>query len=442
MLMPDLLSHFRQFCSDEILAKSYDYLVPIEVKGILLLNEALAERHEDRSRIRYRRSFDFMPESALQKKSAALIDDTVVLGRTLNRAQDALAKRGLGRIDKYTCLVYDDPDRAPYRRLDGIHTSEWLSQANYDELLEDLSALTLRRRPVYPDHLHFDITFQEPLPTDAFFETYRSYGSLVEYHRGANERCCSIHYPRFAPTIPGFAADTGPNKLRIAASYLGDRLTVSPGLFPCLKDALQARESDKVCAAIYQAMRRHSQDHADQQLNQYESFTLAMRISMVRNFVDTLRLEGFPVQHCRLQLANLNAYYGAKVTNELHEIVAAAMADSSGSLPTQSMPPQEEEETPEPVRDVHVLTETCLTAIERTYRAFNKLKNDRYDWESAGLNIAELAATTKLPRSLASIAVEILNDYGYAVPLPLDGTKQHLQRTYRSTELGGRRLSV
>jgi len=96
----------------------------------------------------------------------------------------------------------------------------------------------------------------------------------------------------------------------------------------------------------------------------------------------------------------------------------------------------------EPLRDVHVLTETCLTAIERAYRAFNERKKDRYDWESTGLNLADLAAITNLPRPLASIAVEILNDYGYAVPLPLDTTKPHFERTYRSTELGGRRLSI
>ena len=90
----------------------------------------------------------------------------------------------------------------PYRRLEGINTSEWLSQADYDDLLEDLSALTLRRRPVYPDHLHFDITLTEPLPTDAIIETCRPYGSLVEYGRSPKERSFSIHYLRNRLNLP------------------------------------------------------------------------------------------------------------------------------------------------------------------------------------------------------------------------------------------------
>src|ERR1039457_2605998 len=105
MFKKEILPRFERFCQDNILQHPFDYLVPIETKGILVLNHVLERNPEHKDHVLYRRAFDFLPPETLSRTAVALIDDTVVAGRTLATTADALSRRGAGTVKKYSCML-------------------------------------------------------------------------------------------------------------------------------------------------------------------------------------------------------------------------------------------------------------------------------------------------------------------------------------------------
>ena len=120
MLMTQLLPGFKEFCTREILSRDFDFIVPIETKGMLILEEILRPPFNRDPRIRFRRAFDFIPQEELASKSAAFVDDTVVLGRTLHKSDVELRERGMERTSKYAFILYDLPRYMKHRQVKDV----------------------------------------------------------------------------------------------------------------------------------------------------------------------------------------------------------------------------------------------------------------------------------------------------------------------------------
>ena len=103
---------FKQFIKNLIKEKDlftgeYDFIVPVQSKGAMLLNTLLVENELDLdNKIYYTRSFDYIPPSELQNKNLLLIDDIVFSGRTLEKEKNDLEKKGLKNIVKAAFLKH------------------------------------------------------------------------------------------------------------------------------------------------------------------------------------------------------------------------------------------------------------------------------------------------------------------------------------------------
>jgi len=161
MLKTHLIPRFRDFCAKEILENGFDYIVPIETKGMVFLEEALPPSLIGGSHVLFRRAFDFIPPEEVADKTAALVDDTLVIGRTLNRSESELRSKGIDQISKYAFILYDDPKYREFRRVKDIHFCSILSPLEYSLILEELSEISMKDRPSYPDHIVYFVQLND-----------------------------------------------------------------------------------------------------------------------------------------------------------------------------------------------------------------------------------------------------------------------------------------
>jgi hypothetical protein len=437
MFMNTILPRFKEFCTNEVLARDYDYIVPLESKGILLLNQVLGDGSEWEKRVRYLRSFDFESSESLANKRIALIDDTVVFGNSLDRAQQTLRDRGVKHVDKYACMHRIHPESK--RDLSGVTIAARVSLTEYDLMLEELSALTLRQRPSFPDHLSYTARFADYHPTQSVVLGLRTLGILCEYRRTTTHTEYSLHYPSFAPTLPTNARDTGPNKIRFRITRDEQHMVFSPGLFPSITSPEQLLGTDDLLQRIHTALERPWHNGCTKRLNLYEAFTLAMRMRMAANFIAALHDLGMPVTQLDLANKQMARYFGERTAEDITRIAREQ------DRPSPDKPSQRREDTAtsattlvEPV-DTITLTTAILRTVKEEYNKHNAGVIDRSSWESAGLNIEDLAHRTGRAKSTVSYGVELLNDYGHVVPLQAIAAHRS-ERVYRSTEIGERKL--
>ena len=440
MLMTHLMPRFRDFCAREILDNGFDYIVPIETKGMVLLEEALPASLRGASHILFRRAFDFISPQEAADKTAALVDDTLVVGRTLNRSEEDLRSKGISQVHKYAFILYDDPMYHRFRRVQDIQCCSVLSPLEYSLILEELSELSMRDRPSYPDHIVYFVQLHDTYPTEAIISLCRDAGTLVEYNDSDSARRCSIHYPAFSPRLPEYADDTGPQKLRVTIDYQGNQLAFSPGFFPRL-NASEPDISDMLWSEFYELLARPWHSDSTRLTNVYESFTMAMRVRMACSFLSFLEKAGVRYSLLDVRKDRLKRCYGHELGDHLVETIlkeTANVANAQGAYSNGIFAPDTSEHP-----DLYTLTRVMLSELDDVYQQTNRNESDRFQWRSQGLNIEELAQRTNYSRSDVSIGVELLNNYGYATPAFQavaceDGNV--LQRTYRSTEVGTLRL--
>lgn len=440
MLMTHLIPRFRDFCAKEIHDNGFDYIVPIETKGMVLLEEALPTSLRGDSHILFRRAFDFISPQEAADKTAALVDDTLVIGRTLNRSEDDLRSKGIGQVRKYAFILYDDPKYQKFRRVQDIKCCSILSPLEYSLILEELSELSMRDRPSYPDHIVYFVQLHDTYPTEAIISLCRETGTLVEYDDNDSARICSIHYPAFTPRLPKYADDTGPNKLRMSIHYQGNQLTFSPGFFPCL-NASEPDMSDTLWRQFYELLDRPWHSKSTRLTNVYESFTMAMRVRMARNFLSFLEKAGVKYSVLDVRKDRFKRFYGDELGDHLVKIILKETTNvtSAQEASFNDIVVADNAEHP----DMYTLTRVMLSQLDDVYQQTNRNEPDRFQWRSQGLNIEELSRRTNYSKLDVSIGAELLNNYGYATPAFQtveceDGNV--LQRTYRSTEIGTLRL--
>jgi hypothetical protein len=447
---------FREFAS-RIVNAGYDYVVPLEQKGILFL-KASHDINSLRSKLRYRRAFDFMLPEEVRGKRVALVDNTCVLGKTLNRSGDALLERGVAEVGKFAFLLYEVRDRLRWRRLENqdhpddgtkpreIESCAVVKERDYALMIEEVSALALEQRPLNPDHLNFRGELARSCATDSLISVLAHHGALVEYRRDPKARSVSLHYPSFSPLSTLADVHSGVNKVRISLSLDGRAVRFSPVLFPTL-----AASNEKVLAEDSMAKQIHdllllawnrlgSETTVAEvaRLNLYEAFTLAMRVRLACHLVEVLAKYGFTMieRSLRLEEEGLKSYYGDRLASQLvafvkghlqaiescNEAAGPRLADA-GSL------------------EMFNLSSRIMAALDNAYRQGHDPESDIYLWDSVGLTVTECAERLGISPATTGIGFEGLNDLGGSSPHTMGlRTGQITKRTHRLTELGYTRL--
>jgi hypothetical protein len=232
MFTSTVLPRFEEFCTSQIFSRAYDYVVPLESKGIILVNQAMRYQPHWTRTIRYLRAFDFIDPSEMSGKRIACVDDTVVFGRTLERARQRLLSRGAGQVDKFACMHRIDPYDYDRSGTVDVFSCIKINLLEYDIMGAELSALTFGSRPSFPDHLTYAVYLNRPLPARSLSLTLHDRGFVCTHARPGYCTDYSLHYPDFCPQLPAGARDTGPNKLRFRLSDDEMVLYVVPAFFP------------------------------------------------------------------------------------------------------------------------------------------------------------------------------------------------------------------
>lgn len=441
-LMSELIYRFKDFFESEVLRQRFDYVVPIETKGMLLLDEIIRAGAVQHPKVLCRRAFDFLAPEALARARIALLDDSVFRGSTLNNSADALKIRGAKDVERFAFILYEDAETLQDRKIDGVKYCERLTNSEFTFLLDDLSQLSLRSRPSNPDHLIYSGLLTTPVSPETVLNDCCQLGTLAEYRRSPQVTTWSIHYPLYNSQVEvPFARDVGPNKLRISMPLDGMWIRFSPGFFPALTVSPADRVTDTIWQSCLKVMERDWQDPDTHTRNFYESFTLALRAYSASTFVAFVEDQGLRFSKIELETDRFEYYYGETVAKRLKDLCLEtvltrkkarfftgrdnSLADDGGEIP------------------IPTGLIALMNALEAEYKTRNAHKQTRYDWVSAGLDIDNLARRTGYSRAATSIGMEILNDYGYSVPLleeqSLNGARQYL-RTYRLTESGTARL--
>lgn len=440
MLMDELLPRFKRFTEQHILSSQFDYVVPIEQKGMLIVHDAISSAKGAHPNIVYRRAFDFIGERDLRNKRVPLVDDTVYLGRTINNSADRLRDAGAGEVVKFAFMVVNTPETKSYQRLDDITVCTVLTEDQRGQILEELSDLCLRSRPTHPDHLIVDALLDSPLAPQRLMDRVSQRGFCVEYRRDPNHFAASLHDPDFAPRLPAYASDVGPNKVRFSMRPDGRAVRLVPIFFPRVSNLSNAVAEDSLARELLDYLRLGNQGEAASNLNSYEAFTLSLRIRLACSFLEQLVRRHHRVSTISIDSDQLSRYYGSNIAEGIVRVALRELRLGNGATEHRVRRDPYSWEG----RDLHSVTEHLLTSLHDAYLERNRDRDDRYEWESAGLYIDELARRTGHPRPIVSLVIEHMNDYGYASPrytgLKSQPSVAVVDRQYRSTEVGTARL--
>lgn len=435
MFMVDLIPKFRSFAERTILSGHYDYLVPIESKGMLLVQKILENKPVKKTPcVRNARSFDFVSPDELNGKRVAIIDDTVFTGKTICKVSRELLKAGARNIDKYAFLLYDSKPYSSSRSIEDIDFLDFVSEDNYRHLADDLSQLSLQTRPSYPDHISFRIIFKDPVPPSRILGLCHQRGTVVEYLRDPNRFSWSVHWPDWTPDFPSYSTDSGLDKLRVTASPGGDYINISPIVFPVFQEQADT-EADALQSNLLEIFTKSGQRDEAKARNKYESFTLSLRLRQAANFLADLKGCGIPIGQVQLLKTSLVCYFGQDIVEDIEYLCSEVLQQNIARLRNQHTDDFDEDY-------IHPLNRTAAAAdvlafLRQEYIKQNSSKENLYEYESVGRSINEISTSVGWPRGLISIVAEELNNYGYLTPLPFDrrdnGDKKIL-RSYRVTE--------
>lgn len=444
MLMSELMPQFKRFYKEQIDNSGFDYIVPIESKGMLLLEKVRDKSFSDKPQILCRRAFDFEERDTLQNKRIAVLDDTVFSGKTLDDARKLLYNRGVGSISEYTFIMYDRKECKKVPDVDDIIPCVEMKQEQYEMNLDELTYFCLEGRPSYPDHIGYEIDFEDFQPTEFFRMIFNRIGHVTEYARKVGQRNFTVHYPTITPITKKDSIDTGINKLRINIWSNGKRMRISTLYFPGLTLREGLKPKNGFWKKYYDILRRPWHDDATQQQNLYESYTISARADLTGRFLKTLRNHGVLFEYGRAWAPKLIAYYGPTVSKSITDIISTQIEESCRNWDIR-----------EEMRfNEHVLEEVnpqwaceqVMRQVKKEYEVKNSEEGDRVVWKSAGLDILELSERMECHPALASIGSDLANDYGYITPIPFyrgfDGCDSVVRRVYRLSETGTHRLNL
>jgi orotate phosphoribosyltransferase len=434
VLMPDLMPQFRDFAERHLLSGRYDYLIPVECKGMLILNDVL--QHSDSSHspeIINRRGLDFIPRERLAGKRVAVVDDTVFTGRTINRLINEIRRLGAAEAEGYAFLLYDNDKLRGERHIDDVRVCNTLTPDEYRLLADQMSELSLRARPSYPDHLTFRVSFTTAVDAGRVAAISSQRGMVVRHRRAPDHITWSVHWPDWTPQLASYARDTGHDKMRFRMDPVSRHLYASPVVFPALEESADL-DGDELAAGFHAALSRPWHDPETRSRNTYEAFTLATRVKQATGFLADLRAWSNSVDSADLVPGALRSYYGPACP-EVERLCNDGVRRYAPE-PRQPRSMVLDLEDTHPLRR-HAAAAAIITSLRDDYDRLNSDRPSEYEYDSVGRTVDELCQKTGLPEGLVVIVAEELNDNGHLSPLPFDrrtGDRPLRLRSYRVTE--------
>jgi len=440
--MTELFPQFKEFLESEVLSNDYDYIIPIETKGALVMKEVISEIDKPRPKILYRRAFDFLHPSEMKGKKAAIIDDAVFTGKTINNVAKELLDKGLNEIKKFAFILYESDEVKQHRQIEGLSFSTLMEKHQFENIIEELSNLYLKFRPSNPDHLLFSAYLPEPALGDALFELSKYSGFTVEYNRDPSIKSWSVHYPIWSPALDEtISKDACSNKIRFNIERNGYVIKFSSQFFPSLFVNSNLKISDKLWREINKILSRPWNDKTTKTRNLYESFSISKRMKQTKNLIRDIGEYGISLENLHLEKSRLEQYFGEKIASQLLDIWSSYLESDildEGIRSTVSF----DYEYP---LDIFGLTKELMEVLHFEYIKENESEKNPYLWKSVGRDIEELAQKTGRSKPEVAIGIEIMNDYGYCSPM-FDVRKKNSQleakRSYRLSEAGTFRLNL
>ena len=426
---------FKQFIKNLIKEKDlftgeYDFIVPVQSKGAMLLNTLLVENELDLdNKIYYTRSFDYIPPSELQNKNLLLIDDIVFSGRTLEKEKNDLEKKGLKNIVKAAFLKHPLEENEEKKCKDLLSNTKICSKITkeaFHSYSVEMTQICMRERPTYPDHFKILISVDRPIEPEILDEI----GSLVRYERSIAYNEWSLHFPRFN-------LDNGNElkkydsafKIRFRNSAINPlKWKISPVVFPSLTRKPEISELDQLEKSLFNILYKPWHDEEVKTIDLYESITLADRLTAVTNLIRFLEENNFNLHGIEFDLSNFHRYYGKEVSEEIKRVFSSFIEDRSnlgvslekdyGDLDIFRVPSLR-------IPIVQLLRETYLNDPENTGKPLKERT-------PIGLKVGDIARELGESIVTTSIGCESVNDSGYIVPMP----NENLSRKYRACEIG------
>lgn len=438
MLMRHLIPDFKNFFEHAILSRDFDYIIPIESKGMLIVNEIASGRDIDSPKVMCSRAFDFIPPEKLKNAKVAVIDDTVFSGKTLNKVADDIKKKGVNSVEKFAFLRCDTKENIQWRRLQEVTFSETCTKEEFELIAEDLAELSVRARPSNPDHLIFRLYLEPTVSSYQILNLSYGRGDVVEYCREQPFLKWTVHDPDWSPLLnTRYSLDSGPNKLRFTADLQGYCVDIAPCFFPALNTNADVKTHDSLCQKIFDFLHRDWHIPEVRERNLYESFTLSQRLKLTANFIADLKHNGISVRLSQLYMKPLLRYFGTDVASNLEKLCVPLFEQKYPELEPKKRIVSYEDVN-EPFFIFPYIHELGLL-LYKEYIDQNQGIEDHYERMSIGLDIEESSKKLNWPRFKTNIIMEHLNDYGMASPIPTDKRPIYgtgwIRRSYRSTEV-------
>lgn len=428
------MQRYAAFLEDLISKNDPDYIFTVGNRGPHVVH-AIVDDHPRLAayshRVHHLNAARFMA-GTLAGKSVLILDDTTYHGTSLT-----LAKHHLERLSAQVFLaafsMCDHPNLRRLRaenRVPYIEVLERLPEAEYAELVSDISEFIRAKGPVTPaDITRFRIyvgssELQRTLPSLLGFLS--RYGHLSEHRyaeRFGHILSFSLHWPRFFD--PGFVGGVagirfdGIIKLRLRVDIQRGNVDVIPMVHPSASaDALQVifgSDHDLEFDRLRRLFRSHfaATSSYDTLQAAYDLLGFYLELRLARQLFDRLPESEFGWQTVDLPQEDLNRFYGPELGPQLPSALASFVPERSEQRPLIFDPPEALGAAAEPAPTVAfpALVSTVLRSLRKTYRRWSRAAADEVTSpEPTGYSFKQLVDHLKQSRLWTSEILDYLCD--------------------------------
>ncbi|KAF0245609.1 MAG: hypothetical protein FD180_1477 [Planctomycetota bacterium] len=433
--MTELLGILADFLARNALLQNYDYLIPVPGKGTVLLDRTLEILKRNAPPLLARnptimlpRAFDFVPDSQLIGKRAALIDDTLFAGGVQRRIYNDLRSRPFSTIDKYALLFTRLPrsgrpalSAPPPDVKIGYEVSSPEEYARFFRSLQDICL-----DHYYPSGPNQVVLEAESVSNDSWLELLRSsarFGNVLDYGKRGDHLTASVLFRLDNP--PSFDV---PPKIRLWYSPSSGTLRLVPMAFA--NHRKRTPDSAFALAAGYADMIRSGTSGPGARLRDvFDANSLGLRVELAARYLNT---DVFSPRNLRERVTPnttpLIRYYGNAIAKDLMPAILQHLRNPHSQVMERAIEDNS--------RSIDYL-ETMVKIRDRlnsSYLEHNRHCLDVRKWESHGETISELLQCPPEGSSPLEIhaAVDALCDYVQATAF----YREDHARALRLTEIG------
>jgi hypothetical protein len=237
----NLLPSFADWTLEQIEQFKPDFLIPVETKGVHILDAAMAYARETLGRtvttpVLYASALSYLPREQLRASRAMIIDNAIDTGANARRHIEEIEEHGIADIKTIVCM--GRRGREPH----GIDVDCYLrvDPDRYMQYLWQLTELVLARGlPPEVDHPVYEIRFKRRF-TPAWHQLQAllaGYGLLtVDGPESKRDEIqpVTLHFPRLPGMTRAERSTGGPDKVRFFPDADGERVFVVPISYPPL----------------------------------------------------------------------------------------------------------------------------------------------------------------------------------------------------------------